>query len=277
MKFVKATALSFLALGYVTAANAVAINVTPWLAPNAYGSPSYNAAVANEIAGLLAGQTTYGAAGPTQFNAQTTTVTSAQVVVTGFNSWMGVAGPTGAYANELGNRMHFGVLIDGQGTQFSISQLSFNMHSTDPGNGLDYTYGAGAFNYNPGYWGILRGSDGILFTGDDTYITGGDNTQLVDGLVGRGPGNSYAAYCPAVGPCGTAEQQAAINDVAAWPGSPFQFTGTFNLGLDSGSGTFNIASPVPEPSTWAMLILGFAGVGFMAYRRKQNGSALRIA
>jgi hypothetical protein len=24
---------------------------------------------------------------------------------------------------------------------------------------------------------------------------------------------------------------------------------------------------VPEPSTWAMMILGFAGVGFMAYRR----------
>lgn len=34
---------------------------------------------------------------------------------------------------------------------------------------------------------------------------------------------------------------------------------------------------VPEPSTWAMMILGFAGVGFMAYRRKQNGQALRIA
>jgi len=27
---------------------------------------------------------------------------------------------------------------------------------------------------------------------------------------------------------------------------------------------------VPEPSTWAMLILGFTGVGFMAYRRKAN-------
>jgi hypothetical protein len=25
---------------------------------------------------------------------------------------------------------------------------------------------------------------------------------------------------------------------------------------------------VPEPSTWAMLILGFMGIGFMAYRRK---------
>jgi hypothetical protein len=34
---------------------------------------------------------------------------------------------------------------------------------------------------------------------------------------------------------------------------------------------------VPEPSTWAMMILGFMGVGFMAYRRKQNGPALRLA
>ena len=28
---------------------------------------------------------------------------------------------------------------------------------------------------------------------------------------------------------------------------------------------------VPEPSIWAMMILGFLGVGFMAYRRKQAG------
>jgi len=27
---------------------------------------------------------------------------------------------------------------------------------------------------------------------------------------------------------------------------------------------------VPEPSTWAMMILGFAGVGFMAYRRNSG-------
>jgi hypothetical protein len=30
------------------------------------------------------------------------------------------------------------------------------------------------------------------------------------------------------------------------------------------------ASAVPEPSTWAMMILGFAGVGFMAYRRRNQ-------
>jgi hypothetical protein len=29
-------------------------------------------------------------------------------------------------------------------------------------------------------------------------------------------------------------------------------------------------SAVPEPATWAMMILGFLGVGFVAYRRKSN-------
>jgi hypothetical protein len=32
----------------------------------------------------------------------------------------------------------------------------------------------------------------------------------------------------------------------------------------------SLAADVPEPSTWAMMILGFAGVGFMAYRRKSK-------
>jgi hypothetical protein len=37
------------------------------------------------------------------------------------------------------------------------------------------------------------------------------------------------------------------------------------------------AAATPEPSTWGMLILGFAGIGFMAYRQKHNGQALRMA
>jgi hypothetical protein len=41
-------------------------------------------------------------------------------------------------------------------------------------------------------------------------------------------------------------------------------------------GTFAVTA-VPEASTWAMLILGFAGIGFMAYRRKSSGEALRLA
>jgi hypothetical protein len=38
-------------------------------------------------------------------------------------------------------------------------------------------------------------------------------------------------------------------------------------------GTVTPAAAVPEPSTWVMVILGFAGLGFMAYRRSRNGLA----
>jgi PEP-CTERM motif len=37
-----------------------------------------------------------------------------------------------------------------------------------------------------------------------------------------------------------------------------------------GPGLLPIASAVPEPSTWAMMLIGFAGIGFMAYRRKSK-------
>ena len=33
-------------------------------------------------------------------------------------------------------------------------------------------------------------------------------------------------------------------------------------------------SPVPEPSTWAMMLLGFAGLGFAGYRASRKTAAL---
>ena len=35
--------------------------------------------------------------------------------------------------------------------------------------------------------------------------------------------------------------------------------------------------PVPEASTWAMMIIGFVGVGLFAYRRKSKTFSLRLA
>jgi hypothetical protein len=37
--------------------------------------------------------------------------------------------------------------------------------------------------------------------------------------------------------------------------------------------TFDATPAVPEASTWAMMILGFAGVGVLAYRRRRNDAA----
>jgi hypothetical protein len=45
---------------------------------------------------------------------------------------------------------------------------------------------------------------------------------------------------------------------------------TIDRSLVSGDITTNAVNAVPEPSTWAMMILGFAGIGFMAYRRKSK-------
>jgi PEP-CTERM motif len=47
--------------------------------------------------------------------------------------------------------------------------------------------------------------------------------------------------------------------------------------FDNNGSSITLTAAVPEPSTWAMMILGFCGVGFMAYRRKQNPPALRVA
>jgi hypothetical protein len=49
------------------------------------------------------------------------------------------------------------------------------------------------------------------------------------------------------------------------------------LKFNVNEGTITTLGAVPEPSTWVMMIAGFFGLGFMAYRRKNQGAALRIA
>ena len=50
--------------------------------------------------------------------------------------------------------------------------------------------------------------------------------------------------------------------------SPVELVGFY---VDAASNTHGLlASAVPEPSTWSMLLLGFTGIGFMAYHRKSK-------
>jgi PEP-CTERM motif len=58
--------------------------------------------------------------------------------------------------------------------------------------------------------------------------------------------------------------------------SPLSFLGTIDGGVDFARGSITLASAVPEPSTWAMMLLGLFGVGFMAYRRNDK-QALSVA
>jgi hypothetical protein len=52
--------------------------------------------------------------------------------------------------------------------------------------------------------------------------------------------------------------------------------GSFGPNIDLtifGEGTFVIGGAVPEPSTWAMLLLGFAGLGYTGYRQMRAAKA----
>ena len=78
---------------------------------------------------------------------------------------------------------------------------------------------------------------------------------------------------------------AAINSGTFAPFGP----GTVNFingGIASGTtGYFSLENPVsishppvltPEPSTWAMMVLGFAGLGFAGYRTSRKRAALAV-
>jgi hypothetical protein len=57
--------------------------------------------------------------------------------------------------------------------------------------------------------------------------------------------------------------------------------GTYVLSLaaytqDPVSVTVNVGA-VPEPSTWAMMLIGFCGLGFLAYRRRRHASTIAAA
>jgi hypothetical protein len=49
---------------------------------------------------------------------------------------------------------------------------------------------------------------------------------------------------------------------------------TYLADTDNASASAGGITAVPEPSTWAMMILGFFGIGYMAYRRRNQFAAV---
>ena len=75
--------------------------------------------------------------------------------------------------------------------------------------------------------------------------------------------------------------------VANGAGIPFEDGGDnslINLGFVSGpvdltiegNGVFALGGAVPEPSTWAMMLVGFAGLGFAGYRSTRRCAAVSL-
>jgi hypothetical protein len=105
-------------------------------------------------------------------------------------------------------------------------------------------------------------------TGADYWTLRTDSFST--GNISLGPGTYYLVLQNAV-------NTASLVDF--WTENDGSSTAYHNEEGAIGSESFQIlgvTAAVPEPSTWAMLLLGFAGIGFMAYRRKAK-SALMAA
>jgi hypothetical protein len=102
------------------------------------------------------------------------------------------------------------------------------------------------------YWGSIDGDAGgnnnlnsLAITVDGYTLTGGDLVSM--GALGLGDQNSPMD-----------NQWVTITGLGDFKQASFSST--------NNAFEFSLASGAPEPSTWAMMGLGFAGLGFMAWR-----------
>ena len=192
-------ALIVVATATVNVASAAIISVTvvPSLAPNSFTSPSWTSYKANAITSLTSSLGTTGSrlTSPVSYEVAPAIIGSNEVIVSPFNSWRGIAPPTGAFSGEFGNRLLGGVLIASTGNNtFTLSQMFENVVSTDVSNALSTSISFASANYTSTVVGYTLGVDGIAGTGDDQTLNSGQvGTTPVWKIAFVGLGNAYDA------------------------------------------------------------------------------------
>jgi hypothetical protein len=126
------------------------------------------------------------------------------------------------------------------------------------------TGGAGNIDEYSGATGPFSFGSGV-FT---SATTGAGDLVGVQALQGEPSGFIFVPMGYASG--------APLSDTATYAGQSFATLGlapgvyryNFGSGLDADTFTVEVGAPVPEPSTWAMMLAGFAGLGLAGYRAK---------
>ncbi len=167
-----------------------------------------------------------------------------------------------------GNASAFGTITtDGnQGTLATADIIAFDITLTPGGNTYNYTLPAVGSSRAVGVTGLTASVAGLSFDftahGAYVYLAGPSGHFCLNGGSGSSCDGNFSRETVAIGA-----------DIVAPSGASGQ-SGLYD-------GTLLFATPVvagvPEPSTWAMLLLGFAGVGFMGYRRSRKDQGLALA
>jgi len=219
----------------------------------------------------------------------------ARAVVLDFTVWTGT--PNGISSSQTANQAgaptstNLTTFEYNTGSSFALNFADNSPQNTTSAGGLFSTFfGAGAANISAFSSNVYTGAtvaDQIAnFLASSMSIAGNGYTTYmkITGLVDFGGGQlvtvthddgaSFYLTDPLTTEFTSAAETIAISN-------SFTVSGTHTIELDyvAGNGTPSIlqVAAVPEPATWAMIILGFAGVGFMAYRRKNSASAFRFS
>ena len=146
-------------------------------------------------------------------------------------------------------------------TSTSLATFLNNPNFTNMTNGFDATM--------PANNSFLELTGSILLqSGDNTFVVGHDDGVVLS-LAGYGqvidaPGPTSESFSPVtVTNSGAAQNVAFDLKYAECCGGPADLVFQVNGVAVSG---------VPEPSTWAMMLLGFAGLGFAGYRSSHKRS-----
>ena len=125
----------------------------------------------------------------------------------------------------------------------------------------------------------IKGSGSVFFTVQAVKADGTAETFAFTGLAGNVAGLGGGGFDISKGQSGfdfnTGSSGEVITDIDLFTSAGSTITDFEHFRLDVAA--IPAVAAVPEPSTWAMMLLGFAGIGFMAYRRSRTDQGLALA
>jgi hypothetical protein len=209
------------------------------------------------------------AALPTAVNAATVTIGLQEAGVNG-----GAITNEGSAAGNLAVSTAYGTytINNISGTSDAFNSLS--------GNSIDTAASSGILKVFITAQGLTTPTLSFLSAFTQNSLTAGMTVQELtffdsaNGLFSISGGTVTALASMSFSATGASSTTSFLNSGSG----PYSITEEYIITANqAGSANSTIVVSVPETSTWAMMILGFLGVGFMAYRRKDRGSQLRLA